>query len=165
MVQVVRQAYKIELVALLCCCITSCTEESSLSEAEKQALTSEIEHTIEQYCKDVRTEGLSAELRYLDHSSGFVWTPPGSASAISYDSVVRIISENASLFRNVNNTYESLHIDLLDDHHASYSALVRSVLTSRRGQVTRLLLEEEGFLVLRSNGWKLERGVTKLARQ
>jgi hypothetical protein len=133
-----------------------------LTDQEALMIREEIAQTINDYCLDVKFHGLTAELKYLDSTGEFSWQPPGCLVPISFDSVAAILKQNAPFFKCVINVYDSLKIVPIDKNNAVYSAVVRSLITNTRNQVSRLLMSETGHVIKRNDGWKLLRGETKI---
>ena len=120
----------------------------------------EIRQTLDDYAKDVKSGGLTAEFKYLDSSADFFWVPPGYQSAISFDSVATVLKQNALKFKSVDNMYDSLRIIPLARHLASYTARVSSTITDTTGAVFKFSLIETGILIRRKDGWKFLSGQT-----
>jgi len=134
----------------------------TLSGKEQQSIIKEIRQTLDDYVKDVKSGGLTAEFKYLDSSVDFFWVPPGYQSAISYDSVATVLKQNALKFKSVDNLYDSLRIIPLARHLASYTARVNSTITDTTGAVFKSSLIETGILIRRKDGWKLLNGQTAI---
>ena len=112
------------------------------------------------YYKDIKVSGLTAEFKYLDHSADFFWAAPGYATALSYDSVEKVIKHNATLFRYIENTFDSLRIVPLSKELASYTALISVNMTDTSGKTSKFGLIESGVIIKRNDGWKLLNGQT-----
>jgi hypothetical protein len=141
----------------------SCT--SSFTEAEKKIVAKEAGQMLDDYYADINKDGLTAEFKYLDSSKEFFWVPPGFQQAISYDSVVSIITRNASSFRSVENTWDTLTIIPLTAELASYTGRLRSSMTDTLGKKSEYTLVETGMLIKRKRGWKLLNGQTTILNQ
>jgi hypothetical protein len=142
--------------------IASCTSSTSLTENEKEEITAEVRLALTNYNNDIRKSGLTAEFKYLDHSQDFFWVPPGSAIAISYDSVAEVLNQNASRFTSVDNAFSSLQIIPLSNELASYSGQLKSTMTDTSGVAVTVSLIETGVMIKRKEGWKLLHGQTTL---
>lgn len=138
--------------------IVSCNQPASLSEDQRKAIIAETTKMLDNYCEDVKKEGLMAEFKYLDDSEDFFWIPPGYKSAISYDSVAVVLKENASM--KIDKRYDSLHIIPLNKEIASFSAIVRFPVADSTGKTSDFSLIESGVLIKRKDGWKFLNGQT-----
>lgn len=101
-----------------------------------------------------------AEFRYLDSSLDFYWVPPGASVAYGYDSIRMMIERNADKFQSVDNSWDSLHVIILDKEHVTYNGRLNSNMTDTSGQTFEIKLVESGVLIKRQNGWKLLGGQT-----
>jgi hypothetical protein len=141
----------------------SCEERPShLTTNEREKIVATIRETLDNYYRDVKTAGLTAEFKYLDNSSDFFWVPPGYSTAISYDSVVSVLNQNAPLFKSINNTFDTVSIIPLSAELATYTARISSVMTDTASKVSSLSLIETGVLIKRRDGWKLLCGQTSV---
>jgi len=136
----------------------------TLSEKKQHTIIQQIRQTLDDYVKDVKSGGLTAEFKYLDSSVDFFWVPPGYQSAISYDSVASVLKQNAPKFKLVDNSYDSLRIIPLTRNLASYTARVSSTMTDTAGVVSKTSLVETGILIRRKDGWKLLNGQTAVIK-
>lgn len=118
---------------------------------------------MQDYANDIRQDGLSAELKYLDSSADFFWVPPGYGRAIGYDSVKRVLLDNAPKLASVDNRYESLSIVPLSHDRAAYTARLRSVVVTKAGDTSSSVLLETGVVLLLDGRWKLLCGQTSIA--
>lgn len=114
------------------------------------------------YVTAIKTGGLRAEFDYLDQSPDFFWVPPGYETSISYDSVAAVLNANASLFKSVENSYDTLVIIPVKKDLASYTAVLTSVITDTLDQMSTMRLIESGLVVKRKSGWKLQCGQTSV---
>lgn len=154
------------LVILSFLAVASCEQAPGIfSTAEKSAIAKDIRATLDQYYAEIRSNGLTAEFRYLDNSPDFFWVPPGYSSAISYDSVSVVLNQNAPLFKSIDNVWDSLRIIPLSKELASYTGRLRSTMIDTTGKVSHLILVETGFLIKREDGWKLLNGQTAIVGQ
>ena len=140
--------------------IASCHQTPALTENEKATIIVEVKQTLDNYYSDIKEDGLTAEFKYLDHSSDFFWVPPGYTSAISYDSVSTVLKQNAPLFSLVDNSFDSLRIIPLSIDLATYTGRLRSVMTDTSHKTISFSLLETGVLIKRNDGWKLLHGQT-----
>jgi hypothetical protein len=136
-----------------------------LTSEEEQDIINSIQQMLNNYYKDISKEGLTAEFNYLDNSPDFFWVPPGYSTAISYDSVAKILKLNAPLFRSVDNAFDTLRITPLNRESAIYTARLSSIMTDTSGVVSKLLLVETGVLIKRNDGWKLLSGQTSVVEE
>ena len=99
------------------------------------------------YNDDIREHGPLAEFAYLDSSSNFFWVPPGYASSLSYDSVAKAIQANAARIKRINNTWDTLTVNLLSGSIAAYTGKMHGVVTCIPGGVSTTLLIESATLI------------------
>ena len=140
--------------------LTCTAHDRNVSEQEKSMIGQEIHNTLVSYYLDIKLHGLTAEFNYLDSSSDFYWVPPGASSAMGYDTIRTMIEQNADKFKSVINTWDSLHIIVLDKEHATYTGQLKSKMTDTSDQVFEMKLIESGVVVKRKSGWKLLGGQT-----
>jgi hypothetical protein len=133
-----------------------------LSMSERISISDSIRVTLENYVTDIGREGYLAEFRYLDSSENFYWVPPGRRSAISYDSVARILRAAAPLFQKVSIRWDSLAIHPLTPTLGSYSGKLHSLVVGQKGDTTEMDLLETGIVIRRKSGWKLLSGHTSV---
>lgn len=145
--------------------IISCTQPSTLSEAEKATITADVTLTLKNYYADIKKSGLTAEFDYLDQSADFFWVPPGYSAAISYDSVAAVLRQNAPNYLSINNAFDTLKIIPLSKELASYTGRLHSTMIDTAGIATTFSLVETGLLIKRKDGWKLLHGQTALVNQ
>lgn len=125
----------------------------------------EVDQLFHDYFSAVKNDGLTAEFKFLDHSSDFFWVPPGYDHPLSYDSVAAILTKNARLYISVENTMDSLRIIPLNSQLANYTAILHSVIKDTSGNALSLQLIESGIVIKRNDGWKLLSGQTSLINQ
>lgn len=157
----IRTSILLTIVFLI---FNSCGQHN-LSTEKKKEIIEEISKTMKQYYKDIETGGLLAEFKYLDSSNDFYWTPPGFLKSISFDSVASILRSNASAFKFIRNTWNSLEILPMSEKHASYSGIITSIVTDTTGKITNTILFEKGIVIKRKDGWKLLNGKTSVIPQ
>jgi hypothetical protein len=133
-----------------------------LSMSERIAISDSIRVTLQNYVADIGREGYLAEFRYLDSSENFYWVPPGRRSAISYDSVARILRAAAPLYQKVSIRWDSLAIHPLTAALGSYSGKLHSLVVSQKGDTAEFDLVETGIVIRRKSGWKLLSGHTSV---
>jgi hypothetical protein len=147
---------------LILVAITSCNQTDALTEAERNEIVLSAKQTLDNYYNDIRKEGLTAEFKYLDCSKEFSWVPPGYSTPISYDSVSAILNQNASVFKSIDNSFDTLSIIPLSKNLVTYSGRLRSVMIDTADQATTFIMMETGILIKRNDGWKLLSGQTSL---
>ena len=79
---------------------------------------------LKEYHAAIEKDGLTAEFQYLDHSADFFWVPPGYTSALTYDSVRTILTQNAKGFSAITFEWDTLQIFPLSEEIANYSGVV-----------------------------------------
>lgn len=114
------------------------------------------------YFDATRQNGITAGFSFLDTSDQFFWVPPGYASAISYDSVISVLTQTAPTVRSVSNEWRELDIHVLDRDIASFTGRIRSRMTSTEGATTLTQMLETGIAIKRRDGWKLLCGQTRV---
>jgi len=141
----------------------SCGEpEMGFTQSDRKMISDSIRQTLNNYFADIKKEGLTAELKYLDSSSDFFWVPPGYKSSISYDSVAAILKRYAPFYQSTDNSWETLMINPITNNLASYSGRIHSITTDSSGKVSNFTLIETGLVVKRQTGWKLLNGQTSV---
>ncbi len=143
--------------------LLSCRESSQLTDSQKASLMNEVRSMLRNYSDDIRSKGLLAEFAFLDSSADFFWVPPGSSSALSYNTVASMIRSNALLYQSVENSWDTLRIFPLTPDLAGYTGKLSSIMIANSGKVTKVSLVETGLVIRRRNGWKLLCGQTALA--
>ncbi len=145
------------LFLMLCC-----THSPVFMEKDKTEVVDAVRLTLNNYYSDVKKNGLTAEFRYLDSSKEFFWVPPGYTGAISYDSVVAVLKQNAANYRSINNTIDTLKINPLNRETAIYTGRIHSAMTDTSGKTAAFFLLETGVMIKRTDGWKLLSGHTSI---
>jgi hypothetical protein len=144
----------------------ACQQQTApLTNEEKREIDENIQQTLKDYYDDIRKSGLTAEFKYLDNSADFFWVPPGYSSAISYDSVASVINQNATLYKSVDNSIETLKVVPLTKELATYTARINSTMTDPADKTTKFSLVETGVLIKRQDGWKLLNGQTAVVEK
>jgi len=146
------------LTSLILLLTLSCVEANKSYHFNKVAVIAEVEQILDEYHRDIRTSGLTAEFIYLDQSADFFWVPPGYNSPLSYDSVETILRMNAKAFNSVNLTWDSLNIFPLSGEIATYAGIVSGVMIDTAGIESRISIIESGTIIKRETGWKLLSG-------
>jgi hypothetical protein len=139
----------------------SCTQKP-LNNTEKEAISKEVQNTLNNYYKDIALSGLMAELKYLDSSDDFMWVPPGYSAGVSYGSAAEAIRFNAQRFISVKSALESLSVFPISNTTALYTARITSVITDTTGKMHTVPSIETALMIKRPTGWKLLRGQSAL---
>jgi hypothetical protein len=142
--------------------IVSCRQSKPLTENDKANIIEEVHQTLDNYYKDIRKSGLTAEFKYLDNSSEFFWVPPGYSSSISYDSVTIVLKQNAPKYKLIENSFDTLLIIPLSKELATYTGRLNSTMTDTSDKTMTFSLVETGVLIKRKDGWKLLSGQTSI---
>ena len=143
--------------------MASCShKQSSLSANERREIIKEIKKTLDNYYSDIEKDGLLAEFKYLDSSADFYWVPPGFVSAIPFDSVSRILRENAGLFTSIVNSWDTLQIIPISPIIATYSGRLHSKMVDKKNTTFDVRLVESGVMIKKDNKWKLLSGQTSI---
>lgn len=145
--------------------MVSCKQSVPLTQEEKTNIADSIRETLKNYYNDITKYGLTAELNYLDNSPDFFWVPPGYSGAISYDSVVAVLQQNAPMYKTIVNSFDTLKIIPLSKDIATYTTRLQSAMTDTAGKTFKYSLIETGVLIRRQNGWKLLSGQTSILQQ
>jgi len=148
---------------LLISIITSCTQSgpAKLTEEARNRVSGEVESMLNAYFDDIGKEGLLGEFKHLDSSPDFFWVPPGYNTAISYDSVKTILTENASNFLSIDFEWETLRIVPLKMGIANYTGVVSGTMIGASGDTTSVKMIETGTVIRRDNGWKILSGQSR----
>jgi hypothetical protein len=134
-----------------------------VNHADSILVVKEVKQMLDNYYRDIRSAGLTAELKYLDSTTSFFWVPPGYPSALSYESVVAILKQNAPMYTSVDNHFDTLSVIPLSKYTAMYTGRLRSVMADTLGHVNTYMLLETGVVIKRPAGWKLLSGQTAVA--
>jgi hypothetical protein len=138
---------------------------SSLSTAEKNAVSDTVRNTLLRYNEAVKRTGLTAEFEYLDSTDDFYWVPPGFSGPISYDSVAILLKQHAPAFISIDNSWLRLDIHPLTKELASYTGKIKSITKEKQGKESTTYLLETGIVIKRKNGWKLLCGQTTVVNE
>ena len=149
------------IVLMLCLMLMGCEETAGKKDFDRELVRQEAKTTLENYFADIRSEGLSAEFKYLDSSADFFWVPPGYSSALNYDSVRAILEKNAKSFQLVEFKWRSLEIYPLSDHYVNYTGIVDGKLVDTSGVSSLTSMIETGLLVRTKEGWKIRSGQSR----
>ena len=127
---------------------------------DRETVRAEVTKTLHSYYDAIRRDGLTAEFRYLDSSADFFWVPPGYGGPISFDSVRILLLATAPALRTIDNRWNALLVQPINNETATYSGTIHSTITDTSGTTTTMLMKETGVLVKRKDGWKLVSGQT-----
>ncbi len=141
-------------VVLAIVVLSSCQPQ----QLDKAKVKEEVVQMFDEYHAAIKREGLKGEFNYLDSSSDFFWVPPGSATAMNYDSVRSILETNASLYQQVEFSWKALEVFPLTNEIANYSGTVRGRMVDKSGVETNVSIIESGTVIKREDGWKLLSG-------
>jgi hypothetical protein len=159
---------KYVVAAFLLFVLFSCNETKPSPEIpavmDRAAITLEVKQTLSDYAADIRKNGLTAELNYLDSSADFFWVPPGYASPITFDSVAAILRLRAPAYQEIDNVWDTLQVMPLTNELASYTGRLKSTMTDTAGHSATYTLVETGLMVKRGGTWKLRSGQTSVVR-
>ena len=138
--------------------LTSCQQHGNLTDTEKEAVTRNVRQMLDNYFADIKTDGLTAEFKYLDQSPEFFWVPPGFSSPLSYDSVRTILTMTARAYESIDFKWDALRIYPLGNELANYTGRVKGTMVDTAGTSTQVGLIETGIIIKRDDGWKLLSG-------
>lgn len=163
----IKESCRVLLAAMSVCWLAACSpqqqdESKTFTSEEKTQVSNEVVALLGAYNSDIREGGLMTEFKYLLESPDFFWVPPGYGSALSYDSVKTIITQNAPSLARVDNTWDTLRVVPLSKTSATYTGRLKSVVTDTSGQVFESTLLETGVLIKTSEGWKLLGGQSRI---
>ncbi|MEO9965760.1 MAG: hypothetical protein ABJF11_08230 [Reichenbachiella sp.] len=136
----------------------SCDYNPKSQAMDKDQIKLEVQQMFDNYHKDIATDGLLAEFKYLDTSADFYWVPPGYDAALSYDSVETILTANAKSFQQIYFGWDTLQIFPLTADIANYSGIVLGEMTDTAGTQMNVSIIESGTVIRREDGWKLLSG-------
>ena len=166
--QKVNSPYWIQYFISLILIITlfSCEEKKTagLSAKEYSTVLDSVKTTLVNYYTEINRDGLTAEFKYLDHSTDFYWTPPGFSHPISYEEVEKGVLANAGRYSSVDNRWLTLRIDPLTRELCSYTGQIQSSGRDTSGNSATYNLVETGLMIKRADGWKLFRGQTTVVQ-
>lgn len=152
----------LKLFAIVSFLLWSCKPSVKEYRFNKEVVSEEIKTMLFDYHEAMNERGLMAEFDFLDSSDNFFWVPPGYRSALSYDSVRKIISENAGSLKKVSFTWEQLQVFALNDSLGNYYGIVNGALTDTNGSDSKVSIIESGTVIKRSSGWMLLSGQSSL---
>lgn len=136
--------------------------QSGDKKTDISVVQNEVKSTIDGYYNDIRTQGLLAQLKYLDSSAQFFWIPPAYLNYAGYDSIAAAIRRSASSFKSVDNRYDSLLIIPLTDKYASFVMRTVSTTVDIAGDTSRAAFIESGVMIKRGQEWKFLSGQTSV---
>jgi len=142
--------------------LVSCGSDSVVLEDEKLKIIASIKIRLKAVQREVKLNGLTAQLEYMDDSEDFFWTPPGYDSALTYDSFAKILRLNAPNYKSITNNYDSLTIIPLTKTLASYTGLIRSTMIDTLGNRSAFSLIETGVVIKRGRKWMFLNGQTSV---
>lgn len=142
------------IVILLLACEGSVSKKDWSSDKVEQDATK----MLYEYHAAIAKDGLTAEFRYLDNSENFFWVPPGYSSKLNYDSVQKILVENALAFTSIDLKWDALEVFPISEEIATYSGIVLGQMTDTSGQISETAIIESGTLIKRKDGWKVLSG-------
>lgn len=149
------------LITVLVGLFASCHDrETRLTIEEQASIVREIQKTLVDYHAAVEARGLTAEFDFLDSSPEFFWVPPGSVTSLSYDSIHKVLSQNAPRFGSIDSEWDTLRVIPLTRELAMYTGLFRSTSIDTSGVASSVRLVETGLMTKRKEGWKLLSGQT-----
>lgn len=140
----------------------SCSRATEYQSSQDAVIKSEVEIMFKNYHMSIAEKGLTAEFDFLDNSDDFFWVPPGYQSALSYDSVHTILTQNALVFKQVNFEWDTLRINPLHKNLASFTGIVSGTMETHSGEITSMKIIESGTVIKRKDGWKLLNGQSAL---
>ncbi len=136
----------------------SCSPKGSM---EANAVVREVRTMFEAYESSIERDGLMAEFAFFDSSEDFFWVPPGYSSALSFDSVRSIVTQNAAQSRSIKLAWDTLRIIPLSANIAAYTGILRWSSEGPSGEATATSLIETGVVVRRGGTWKILCGQTR----
>lgn len=142
----------------------SCHYRDHVYNEDSNRVSREVRHTLDQYYKDIIANGFKAEFSYLDSSAMFKWHPPGFTDSIGFDSVRKILLQNADVYKVLEMHMDSLIVFPVSRKEARYLGFVYSVLQDTSGRKDTVQLYEEGIMMKREDGWKLVKGKTEVKK-
>lgn len=137
--------------------LISCTPDKTYDTTKIEL---EVKDMFLAYDDSVRKNGIEGEFFFLDNSDAFYWVPPGYKYALHYDSISRILHENATNFKYIDNNWDTLEILPLSDKYASFNGVINSYSITVNNDTIVTKLSETGLVVKRENGWKYLNGQT-----
>ena len=152
------------LIVVVVVAVASCEDPSrrGLSVNEKDIIINDVRQILNDYYAAVRDRGLTAEFEYLDSSVDFFWVPPGSEMPLSYDSIYRVLTQNAPAYKSIVSKWDTLRIVPLTIDLAMYTGRLQSTMTDTSNVSSTVRLVETGIVIRRNDGWKLLSGQTSV---
>ncbi|MCB0279176.1 MAG: nuclear transport factor 2 family protein [Calditrichaeota bacterium] len=153
---------KLSFIALLIGLYYCGSVANDVDEADLDGIRNEIKEMFTAYDDSVRSKGLLGEFDFLDNSDNFFWVPPGYNSALSYDSVRSILTQNAPNFKSVHFQWIDQKINPLSKKIANYTGLVKSEMIDLNDVKTTLFILESGTVIKRDDSWKILSGQSRI---
>jgi len=82
-----------------CALIVTACHQSTGEDFDQEIVKASVKQMLENYHRDIKAQGLTAEFNYLDSSSSFFWVPPRYSKSLSYKEVRSILERNAKAFQ------------------------------------------------------------------
>ncbi|MFN8397857.1 MAG: hypothetical protein U0176_24785 [Bacteroidia bacterium] len=150
-------------LAILGALIGCQSPKSKFDAKARERVVSESREALYDYHANICKEGLLAEFAYLDSSADFHWRPPGTEVELGYDSVSKAIRLNANAIDSTCGHWVSLEVEAVAWDTARYSGILEIWTRMANAETSMVRLLEEGLMVKRKEGWKLQSGRTELA--
>lgn len=110
---------------------------------------------LQQYYSDVSEKGLTAEFKYLDNSKKIFWNPPRYNSTLTYNDLIREVTNNSKIYKSLSYKWDTLNVFSLTNSIANYSGIVKGEMIDTLGRKTVVKLLESGSVIKRKNRWKI----------
>jgi hypothetical protein len=141
--------------------LTSCSSEQ-LSKRQSKRIEAEARSMLEAYHRDLASEGLTAEFKYLDSTDQFSWHPAGYNSPITYDSVATVLLQLDDFYTSIKSKWDTLSIVPVSDTLVNYTGAFTTTMTDVTGFSETYEMHETGTLIKRPDGWKMQTGKTTM---
>lgn len=151
--------YRIIICSILIIGISSCKSESNESNHVKTS-EDDLITFLNTYHDAMNQYGLKTEFEFIDSTSHFFWIPPGYASALSFDSVKKVLIQTDETIRSIRLKWKNLKIESQESNWANFHGVVEGQIVDTSGLIIIINQIESGVLIKRKDGWKILSGQT-----
>ena len=150
------------IILLVFLFVFGCSVPKPFTQSDRDEVEKEARKFLDTYHQAMEDKGLLSEVHYLDNSDDFFWVPPGYESAISYDSVMTILSINAPAIQKMKIEKDYLYVFPHSFEIATFTTRLKSTVTDTAGFVNSVTMLETGTLIKRAKGWQLLNGQSRV---
>ena len=149
-------------ILLLLMIISGCSKVEVFDQDAREKVQLEVKKFLDAYHRAMESEGLLSEVDYLDNSDDFFWVPPGYGSALSYDSVMTILTTNAPSIQKMKIEKDYLYVFPHSFELATFTTRLRNTTIDTAGVTSAVSMLETGTLIKRPKGWQLLNGQSRI---